>query len=163
MNVRLLVLLLFATQACSDADPRALTDSGSKALDSGDHAAAAKNYAAALEAIGADTQHPEWLRAQLGSIRARIHIDPGAAAEDFLALARAHSSKITPDHFNVIGGRLGDAGRLTEASAVLEAGLQAHPESPHLLALRNELGKRAEASGDAGALEALKGLGYVGD
>ena len=45
----------------------------------------------------------------------------------------------------------------------MSVGMEAHPESVHLKDWMDDLGKKAEASGSAGALDALKGLGYVGD
>lgn len=164
MKIRTLpVLLLFLIPACGSSDPRTQVDEGSKALNSGDYATAAKRFDEALAGMGGDTSSPDWLRAQLGSVQARAHLDAPKAKEQFLELASAHPSKVTPDHFSLIGSKLGDAGHLREAVAVLEVGMKAHPESPHLQALLTELGKKAESSGDAGALDSLKGLGYVGD
>jgi hypothetical protein len=164
MKSSLLPALLLSLCACGGSkDTRTLIDEGSRALNSGDYAAAARKLDEALVELGTDTSKPDWLRAQLLAVQARIHIDAVKAKDEFLALASAHPSKITPDHFSLIGGRLGDAGHLREAIAVLEAGMAAHSESPHLKALVSELGKKAETSGDSGALDSLKGLGYIGD
>lgn len=145
-----------------DSDPRALVEAGSKALNSGKYENAAKNYEEALAALGSDTANPEWKRAKMGLIRALIQVDAARAKKDFLEFAGAAPSKATDEDFNLIGSKLGDAGKLQEAKAVLEAGMTAFPESPHLKALLVDLGKRAEASGDESLLKSLEGLGYVG-
>lgn len=162
MNMRTLTAFaLFLLPACGgSSDPRALTDEGSKALNSGDYAAAAESYGAALAKI--DQGDPEWKRAKMGLIQARARLDAPLAKSEFLEYAKAAPSHVTDSDFNLIASRLGDAGHLAEAVAVLEVGLATHAESPHLKALKDELGKKAEASGDAGALDSLKGLGYVG-
>jgi hypothetical protein len=165
MNSRTLavsILCLLPLASCAGGDPKNLTDEGAKALNSGDYEAAAKSFDKALAELGGDTTHPDWLRAKMGAIQARTQTDATKAKNEFLELARASPSKVTPDHFNLIGSRLGNAGHLTEANDVLEAGMAMHPESPHLKTLLVELGKKAESSGDAAVLEKLKGLGYVG-
>jgi hypothetical protein len=165
MNLRpFAFLVLYLLPACGgSSDPRALADEGSKALNSGKYEEAAASYERALAAIGSDTGNPEWKRAKMGLIQARVHLDAGRAKDDFLQLASAGPGKITDSDFNLIGSKLGDAGKLKEATEVLTAGMQAHPESPHLKALMDDIGKRAEASGDESTLASLKGLGYVGD
>jgi len=164
MKPRLLatVILLFFSACGGNSDPRALADEGSKALNSGKYEEAAKSYEKALAALGSDTSNPEWKRAKMGLIQARVRIDAARAKDEFLEFAGANSSKVSDSDFNLIGSKLGDAGKLQEAFAVLDAGMKAHPESPHLKALRDDIGRRAEASGDEGTLKSLKGLGYVG-
>jgi len=165
MSAKLSVLLcLTLLTGCSGAsNPKALTDQGSEALRSGKYEDAADSFEQALAKLGGETSGPEWMRAKLGSIEAQTHIDATKATEDFLSFAASNPDRVTDSHFNLIGSRLGDSGHLAEAFAVLEAGKKAHPESPHLEALLNELGKKAESSGDPDALEAIKSLGYVGD
>lgn len=162
MNIRTLAALaLCFVPACGgSSDPRALTDEGSKALNSGNYAAAAESYGAALAKL--DSADPEWKRAKMGLIQAQARLDAPRAKNEFLEYAKAAPSRVTDSDFNLIASRLGDAGHLAEAVQVLEVGLTAHSESPHLKALMLELGKRAESSGDTGALNSLKGLGYVG-
>jgi hypothetical protein len=156
--------LMLLIPACGgSSDPQTLLDEGGRALNSGQYETAAERYSAALAAIDDDPSRPEWLRAKLGWILAQTRIDAARAKEEFLALAAAHSSKIQDKDFNQVASRLGDADRLPEAIEVLTAGMAAHPESPHLQVLRDDLGKKAEDSNSAGALDALKGLGYVGD
>lgn len=157
------ILALCLLSGCGSSDPRALTDEGSKALNSGDYKDAAKSFDRALAELGDDTSNPEWLRAKVGAIQARTRIDATKAKEEFLQLAKASPDRVTADHFNLIASRLGDAEHLAEAKDVLEAGMKMHPESPHLKALLTELGKKAESSGNAELLKELKGMGYIGD
>jgi hypothetical protein len=164
MNTRSLALaLLCLLPACGgNSDPRVMTDEGSKELNSGEFDAAAKSFQAALDAIGNDSANSEWKHAKLGLIQVHIHMDAGKAKDEFLTFAAAAPSKVTDQDFSLIGSRLGDANKLTEAIAVLDAGMKAFPESPHLKALGNDLQQRAKSSGATGALDSLKGLGYVG-
>ena len=101
--------------------------------------------------------------AKLGLAEARIQSDPAGAKEAFLALAREKPEAIQDKEFHSFASKLGDANHLAEATEILTAGIAAFPESPNLVALRDALGDRAKASGDEGALDALKGLGYVGE
>jgi hypothetical protein len=147
---------------CGGDDPKDLVEEGSKALNSGKYEEAAKDYEKALAGLGSDTTNPEWKRAKMGLIRALIQIDAPRAKKDFLEFAGAAPSKVTDEDFNLIASKLGDARKLDEAIEVLGVGKAAYPESPHLEALGNELVKQAQSSGNASALDSLKGLGYVG-
>jgi len=158
-----LPFLLLLLPACSSSDPRTLVDEGSKALNSGQYAEAAKSYEKALAAIGEDSKNPDWKRAKLGLFKAQAHVDPAKARDGFLQFAAAAPSTVKDDDYNLIASELGAAKNLKEAIAVLEAGTKAYPESVHLDALGEDLAKRAQESGDEGALDSLKGLGYVGD
>lgn len=156
-----LALCLSLLQACGASDPRALADEGATALSSGDYKTAAELYEKALAQLG-DSSSPDWMRCKLGWIQAETRIDAGRAKDEFLKLAASSPSRVTDKEFSLVGSRLGDAGKLDEAIAVLKVGMEANPESLHLQALVKELGDRAKSAGSAGALDSLKGLGYVG-
>jgi tetratricopeptide (TPR) repeat protein len=145
------------------SDPRALNDEGSKALSSEQYEQAAESYEKALAAMGSDTGSAEWKRAKLGLVQARTRTDASRAKTEFLEFAQGSPSKVTDSDYNLIASKFGDAGKFAEAIAILEVGKKAFPESPHLDALGKDLFNRAKASGDEGALDKLKGLGYVGD
>ena len=153
-------LAFFAS--CSASDPKTLTDEGSKALSSGDYADAAESFDAALAAMGTDTANPDWMRAKLGAIQARTRLDAGKAKDEFLALASAEPGKVTEDHYYQVASNLGAANKLVEATQVLESGKKAFQDSKALDKLGTELANKALQSGDADALDSLKGLGYVG-
>ena len=164
--MRTVILLLASTllwTSCGggSSDPSALTNGGYEKLGGGDFAAAAKDFEQALASL--DTNHQDYLRAKMGHIEANTQINAAQAKDDFLALAEAMPSKITDRHYNQIGGRLGEAEAFTEAIDLVTAGMEAHPESPHLKKLVDTLGDRASQGNDPAALEALKSLGYVGD
>ena len=160
----LLLAALLLVPACGgSSDPASLTDSGYKALAIGDYGAAAGDFEQALEAIGVDATHASFGRAKIGAIEAYSQTDAARARSEFLAFAESHPDQLTDRDYNRIAGRLGDAGNLEEAIALLEAGKAAYPESTHLDALGARLVEQASQSGDSGALDALKGLGYVGD
>lgn len=158
-----LPFLLILLPACSSSDPRALVDEGSQALNSGRYAEAASSYEKAIAAMGEDTQNPDWKRAKMQLFVALAHVDAARAKDGFLQFAAAGPSTVKDDDYNRVASELGAAKKLDEAIAVLEAGKKAYPESVHLDALGKDLVKRAQESGDAGALDSLKGLGYVGD
>ncbi len=164
MSVRTLVLAaLLPLSACGgNSDPAELTEKGYQALSSGEYREARKSFDQALAALGADRSQPVWMRAKMGAIQARIPIEPARAKDEFLELATALPGQVTDKDFSLIAGRLGDSGKLNEAVAVLEVGMKAHQESPHLQALRDKLGDLARSSGSAEDQEALEGLGYVG-
>ena len=164
LSAALLTLLAFVLPACGgSSDPHSLTEEGRKALSSGSYDEAAKSFEKALSALGNDTNSPDWKPAKLGLIHALTRIDAARAKKDFLDYAAASPSKVTDTDFNTIASRLGDAGKLTEAIDVLKVGKEKFPESPHLDALGNSLLEKAQTSGDMGAADTLKGLGYVGD
>jgi len=157
-----LLLMMFA--ACGSSDPRALTDQGSSALNSGNFEAAVRNYEKALTALAdaGDSGGSDWKRAKLGWVQAEARLDAPRAKEEFLAYAKASSGKVTDADYNLIASKFGDAGKFDEAIAILTAGKAAFPESPHLDALGKDLVNRAKATGASDALDKLKGLGYVG-
>ncbi len=164
MKCFLIVLGLLVPVSCGGSkDPKDLNDSASKALAAGDYKAAAADFERALSAIDNDSTSPHYTTAKLGHAEALVHSNPTQAKDEFLALAKEKPESIQDDEFSRFGQRLGEVGRFAEAAEVLRVGIEAFPESPHLLVLRDDLGKRAEASGDDDALESLQGLGYVGE
>lgn len=156
-----LLLLASALSGCGGGDPQELTDQGYAALGSNDAGKAAGLFEEALAKIGSDTAHAQYLRAKMGMIEAIAVANPRRAREDFLALAAARPEDVTDRDYNRIALRVAE-GDLKEAIELARRGMEAHAESPHLAKLVQDLGKRAETSGDPAELEALKSLGYVG-
>ena len=167
MRQRLFLLLtplaLLAACGGGGSDPGAATDAGYKALGTGDYASAESEFDSALAAIGEDTSHPQYVKAKLGSITAACKTDPKRAETALTAMAADMPESVGERTYADIAGRLGDAGNFTEAVALLESGKQRFPESSTLDGLGKKLVKQAEQAGDAGALDALAGLGYAGD
>jgi len=158
-----LTLALVLLASCGGgSDPKALTDSAYGSLRSGNYQEAARGFDQALAALGED-RGPAWVRAKMGAIEARTQVDAPRAKDELLELAGDHPSAVTDKEYSLIGGRLGEANALKDAVAVLEAGMKAYPESPHLQALMMKLGDKAKSSGNTELQNNLKGLGYVGD
>ncbi len=169
MTMRKLLPFLFVLlplASCKGGeDPKVLTAHGRTELAGGAYETAEQNFRDALAAIAGDKSDPNYLNASMGLCEALANQGAEEADEargKFLALAK-ESDKITDRHFNTIGGMLGKSKNLAQATEVLSAGLEQYPDSEHLKKLLGELGKMAEASGGGAALDALKGLGYVGD
>lgn len=156
----LLTLALCLATACGSSDPAALTNEGSAALSAGKYAEAAKSFEAAI--AGMDETSPDWMRAKIGLVQAMAHTDATRGKTEFLALAKASPSKISDRDFSLIGLKYGEAGKIPEATEILQAGMEMHPESPQLLELRDRLGDLAKAKGSPDDMKALEGLGYAG-
>ena len=154
--------LVLAASCGGSSDPAELVTSGERALGTRDLSTAQGHFEDALAAIGEDTSHALYLRAKLGSIEARSASDPDGAKNDLIALSRAMPGKVTDNDFNRIANQMG-AKELTAAVAVLAEGMELYPDSEHLDKLAKRLQAQAESSGNAGALDALAGLGYVGE
>jgi tetratricopeptide (TPR) repeat protein len=152
-------LLTALIASCTSKDPRAITDAGLRSLNAGDYSEAAESFEQALALLQSGDQ--DWLRAKMGYVQALIRIDAPRAKDEFLELAGGDNG-VTDREFNLIGSRLADVGHLNEATEVARSGIEAFPESEPLRVLVQDLGRQAESSGDAGVLDSLKGLGYVG-
>lgn len=164
MKSFLIAALALSLSACGGAsDPKALNEEGSMALGSGKYADAAKSYEKALAALGTDTASPEWKRAKMGWIQAETRIDAAQAKAEFLKYAKENPTQVTDADYSLVASKLGDAEKFEEATELLAAGQVVYPKSTQLDALGKDLANRAKASGASGALDKLKGLGYVGD
>jgi len=158
------VLLALLLTACGgSSDPAELTNSGYKNLSAADFGAAIDDFDRALAAIGEDPANPLYLRAKMGAIGAHTEADPARARTDFLALSEALPDSVSDRDFSRVAGRLGDAGHFKDAVALLEKGKAAHPDSTALDALGKQLAAQANQADDPAAVEALRGLGYVGE
>jgi len=156
-NLPLSLLLVIA--ACGDADPAAQVSEAASALSSRDYAAAEAGFAAALPKLEPGTG--EHMRAQLGLFRARSYSDASGAKTDFLAFAKANKLQIgdyTQFITDLVAGE-----HLEEAIAVVAELKTAFPNNPKVDEMGNALVERAKSAGDSGALDALSGLGYVGN
>ena len=162
MKLRTLAgLVLCLAPACGSSDPRTLTGAGSNALNAGDYSAAVQNFEKAVAAL--DSSDPEWKRAKMGLFRARAHLDPSRAKDEFLEFARTNPTNVTDADFTLIASHLGETegpAALQAAIEVLEAGKVTYKDPRVFDALAKDLIKRAESSGNSEALKSMKGLGY---
>ena len=147
--------------ACSESDPKVLTDKGSAALGAGDAPAAIESFDAALQHM--DARNPDYLRASMGRCQALARQNPSQAKDDFLALARSASDRVREQDYSTIVNELVKKGAVAEAVEVMDAGIKAFPESPQMQALKTSVVEASKKSKDRGALQKLKGLGYTGD
>jgi Tfp pilus assembly protein PilF len=134
-----------------------LTDKGMTALHSGDPRKALESLEKALGQLEPGT--PEYMRAKAGEIEALIQVDAARAKSQLLALGPSADA----DLYATVGNKMCAAGKLTEATEVLDAGIKLYSESPELILLKEKVIAEAQKSGDPAALEKLKGLGYIGD
>jgi hypothetical protein len=156
----LLLCALLLSPACSETDPKVLTDTGTAALGSGDSAAATKSFEAALAHM--DSKHPDFLRASMGRCQSLARKHPMEAKQSFLDLARQHPSLVKEADYVTIIRELVRSNAASEAVEIVDAGIKAYSESTSMLAIRDEVGDAVKASHDPAALEKLKGLGYTG-
>ncbi len=150
-----LPLLLASCGGGASGDPGQLTNDGYAALGSGDHAGAVESFEAALADLEPGT--PEFMRAKMGEVEALIHLDAGRAQDQFLAVGSSASEA----DYATIGQKMTKAGAFESAIAVLDSGMKRFSESTKLKGLIDQVKVEAEKSGDAGALDSLKGLGYL--
>ena len=151
--------LLLTLTACGSADPAEQVRDAASALSSRDYAGAEAGFAAALPNLEPGTG--DHLRAQLGLFRARSYSDAPGAKTDFLAFAKANDLQVgdyTQFITDLVAGE-----HLEEAIAVVGEMKTSFPANPKVDEMGNALVERAKSAGDSGALDALSGLGYVGN
>jgi hypothetical protein len=145
-----------ASTAVNPEKGKKLTDKGMTALNSGDYAGAVESFEKAVGQLEAGS--PEYMRAKAGEIEALIHVDAERAKTQMLALG----PKADENMYTAVASKMCSAKRNQEAVAVLDAGIKLYPESPQLKAQMDKVIAEAQKQGDAGALDSLKGLGYLG-
>lgn len=161
LTTLLLGAVLFASSCGGSSDPNELTTSGERALASQDFATAEADFASALAAIGDNASDPLYMRAKLGSIEARAGDDPAAVVTELIELAAG--GKVSDRDFNRIAGRLGDSKHFADATKLLAEAKKLFPDASHLDTLGAKLAADATKAGDSDAIDALAGLGYVGE
>ena len=153
--------LCLSLSACSGvaSDPAKTTDAGYQALGKSDWKTAQAEFDTALAALA--TTDAGFKRAKMGQIEALIHTDPARAKDEFLGMAAGMSSQVSEKDYIAVASKLTSESKFMEAIAILEAGLKAQPESPKIKQVGDAIKAAAEKAGDADALGALKGLGYL--
>ncbi len=154
-----IALSLALVSACGGgaADPKEHADAGETALAQKDYDKAGKEFGAALDAMGNDASHPQYEKVKLGAIHALAHVNPDQARDDFLALAA--QTQLEANDYSKLANELASAMAYAQAAAVMDVGLEAHPEHPGLAAVLANLKEKAEE--DPTAQTALKDLGYL--
>lgn len=158
MRTTLSALCLTLIVACGGAtDPNEMNNEASSALSSGRYSEALTGFEAVLAKV--DASHPAWMRAKMGSIEARIHIDPDQAQAEFLAFAAANEGQVGEKDYRSIGSKMTSAGKYLQAIAVVDAGIKKFGESEVLTKTMDAI--KRESKNDAAAQDALAGLGYL--
>jgi hypothetical protein len=156
--VPLALLPLFACSCGGSSAPDDLTSQALDELHSGKHASALTKFRKVLENV--KPGDAGYLEAKLGAIEARIHSDPEGAKAEFLELASAHPDQVDARRYSHVGGCLANAKQWVPSINVMDAGIKRFgKDEPKLKALLEKIKK--ESAGDAGAENALKGLGYA--
>ncbi len=157
---RCLSLCFFtALAACGGSDPAAQVRDSYSALSSRDYSGAEAGFTEALQ--GLESGSSEHMRAQLGLFRARSSSDPAGAKADFLTYAQANGLAII-DYTQLISD-LVSGDHLEEAIAVVAEMKTIFPDDPKVDEMGNMLVAKAKSSDNSDALDALSGLGYVGN
>lgn len=154
----LTLLLTLALSGCGGGgDPTEQTRAGYAQLNSGNPAAARVSFERALEKL--QPSDPDYARAALGLAQVVAASEPARAKELFLGLARAQA--VQENDYQLVARALVAGRHFNEATALVEAGMKAFPESPRMAELRDHVGDSALRTG-AEVPAGLRGLGYVG-
>jgi len=141
------------------ATPAENVQAGSTALGKSDWRAAQSSFEAALAALPAEDA--AYKRAKLGQVEALIQLDATRAKTEFLAYADSAAATLDSKDWRAVMTKLTAKGKFAEAIGVLEAGLKKHPQDGDIKKMGDAIKVAAEKAGDSGALDSLKGLGYL--
>lgn len=147
-------LLLASLAACGGGDP---AQAGHDAYGSGDYAAAASSFREALAGAEGDQR----IDLSLELCKSLAHTDPAACVAEMAKLDAATDLRVSD--YNVVVAELNSAREYMPAVDVLKMAKAAYPEDEKLVALIQKVGDAAASAGDSDALQALSGLGYVGN
>jgi len=158
----LLLTLPLALAACGGgaANPEEATNAGYAALGSGDAEAAVDHFSQALAQLKPGDKG--YKRARMGEVEAKARVAPDAAAASFLDYAKSSPDQVEAGDYRKVGVQLSERKAYTAAGNVLDAGIQRFPDDAPLREAMDLTIAKAQQSGDTSALDALKGLGYVG-
>ena len=157
----LILSVPLALAACGGgSNPEEATNAGYAALGSGDAESAVDHFASALSAL--QPGDPGYKRARMGEVEAKVRLAPEAAAGSFLEFAGAHPEQVEAGDYRKVGVQLSERKSLKAAVDVLDAGLKRFESDAKLKEAMDLTMAAAEKSGDTSALDALRGLGYIG-
>ncbi len=151
--------LLLTLSACGGGDPTTQVNDSYSDLADRNYSSAEAGFAEALPQLEPGT--PDHMRAQLGLFRARSYSDAGGAKVDFLAYAGANDLQVV-DYTQFIS-ELVSGDHLEEAIAVVGEMKTAFPDNPKVDDIGNMLVEKAKNADNSSALDALSGLGYIGN
>ena len=127
------LLLALVLPACGGADdPVELTRAGYSQLNSGNADGARESFEGARALL--QPSDPEYVRATLGLAQVLAQSsskeDAARARDTFLELARGGA--VEQGDYRIVAGALVSKRHFEEASALVEAGMTAYPESPRM-------------------------------
>ena len=158
MRPLLLLALLLTLPACSESDPKVLSDQGAQALGSNDPESALEAYEDALDRM--QPSDPLFLRASLGRLLALARLEPTRALNEFLAFHAAQGAKVQDVDFKQMGDAFVARGPFRPATELVKAAKQAYPTSPVVEQLGKAVHAAAKRAGDGESVSSLAGLGY---
>lgn len=150
----LLALTLSLTACGGGGDPK---EAGYAALQTGDHAAAVSAFDEALAA--SDSSAPDHAELQLARCEALAYVDGAKAEAEFRSLCEG-GSDIGVKQYSLIAGALLAGNAMLNAVNVVDMGVNAFPDDAKMAALLEKVKEAAKE--DPAALDALKGMGYLG-
>ena len=152
----LTLLLTLGLAACSGSQDPALA--GLEALNSGNHAEALSHFDTALaEKTSAD---PDFYELSIDRLRAMAYQQPEAVPAGVTALAG--QATVTARDYRTITTDLVSGKQFVSAVNVMDLGMKAYPDDEKMGLVKDKVIAASKAAGDAGALEALAGMGYLG-
>lgn len=87
---------------------------------------------------------------------------PAEAAKAFMGAMAAHKDLIQPADVKYVVNRIAKHGHLSDAIDVMDLGLKTWEKDETLVVVLGELKQAVASSGDEGALDKLKSMGYLG-
>lgn len=161
LSTALLAVFLLPLVACgSGGDSRSLISEGNTQLNSADYAGAVASFDSAIASLKpADAALRQ--DAVLGKCEALAHVDGAKSKSEFLALA--DQGGLDYSSYNRVAVALTSASQFEQAVAVLTHGMEKYPAEAKFAKLRDKIGDAAKNAGNSAAMEALAGLGYVGN
>jgi len=165
MRLALAAFALASLAACSGsaADPKALATEAGAALSKGDFATAQAKAEQGLTVEGVSADKPTaWTleRIRLEALAGKGEVT--AVLTGLAKLAADFGTQVNADLYAKLGKLVADAGKLTEAIDIVEAGKKAFPDKVAAFdGLVASIKEAAAAGGDSAAVEKLKALGYL--
>lgn len=157
---QLLPIALLVLAACGSSDPTDLTTEGYAVLNKGDAKAAIVKLDGALEKLAPTDQG--YYRAALGRCQALAKIDPPAAKQSFLDLAkRLGKSTVREDDYGLLCSELVRADATVVAIEVMHAGMETFDKSEKMKQILDEVVTAAKRASTPDALKKLETLGYT--
>lgn len=155
MSIKPLILIL-GLAACSGSQDAALA--GREALADNNHAEALSHFDTALaERTSAD---PDFYELSIDRMRAMAYHQPDSVPAAVTTLAS--QATVTARDYRSITSDLVSAKEFVSAVKVMDLGLTAYPDDAKMVEVKDKVIAESKAAGDAGALEALAGMGYLG-